>query len=222
MRAPLLLATVTFVVALGCASRPPCDETLAGPHGDPAQISSHVEPANVKLVHYVSFEMGPVQESLTGYMIVRAPDALRLYGMSETGQKAFDVALLRGKVTRIYRAPFLQHDAILDLIAKASEKIFLLRPKTTTPLERTDDGLVRTEGGVTWCWAGPDMHLRWVKGEKFSACFMDWSSESGVYAPRRIHFRSEEGQYPYELRMKLVDSKLLPAPPPDSVFEEKR
>ncbi len=178
--------------------------------GDVALIDSNVEPANVKLVHYVSFEMGPIQEALTGYMILRAPDALRLYGMSETGQKAFEVAVLRGKVTRLYRAPFLKDDRVLDLIADAAQKIFLLRKGHPS---RSD---------VEWFWGGRAMHLRWLKGNRFSACFMDWSSENGVYAPRRIHFRSEEGQYPYELKMKLIDSKLLPNPPPDAIFEAPR
>jgi hypothetical protein len=201
-----LALVIVIVIAIGCASRPPCDEPLDEPPGDVAQIASHVEPANVKLVHYVSFDMGPVQETLTGYMILRAPDALRLYGMSETGQKVFDVALLRGRVTRLYRAPFLKDDRLLDFVVAAAEKIFLLRPPRP---------------GVEFFHGGRAMHLRWLKGEKFSACFMDWSSDGGVYAPRRIHFRSEEGPYPYELRMKLIDAKVLPAPPPDSLFEPR-
>jgi hypothetical protein len=182
-----------------------------------------------------------MQESLTGYMILRAPDALRLYGMSETGQKAFDVAVLRGKVTRLYRAPFLKDDRVLDLIADAAQKIFLLRPVRDHRLTNGwavpiisgkqtghsyGDGYVERDPGnvpgVEWFWAGRETHLRWLQGDKFSACFMNWTSENGVYAPRRIHFRSEEGPYPYELKLKLIDSKLLPNPPLDSVFEAPR
>jgi len=214
MRLALLVALVALV---GCSSAPPCDEPLDEPPGDIALIGSHVEPANVKLVHYVSFDMGPVHETLTGYMILRAPDALRIYGMSETGQKAFEVSSLRGKVVRIYRAPFMKDDRILDLIVAAAEKIFLLRPGGREA-RRAARGYEASERGVRYFWAGRELHLRWLQGEKFSACFMDWSTESGVYAPRRIHFRSEEGPYPYELRMKLVDAKLLAAPAPDSLF----
>ena len=96
-----LLLVLVLVLVLGCSSRPPCDEPVRRTPGDVALVDSHVEPAYVKLVHYVSFEMGPIQETLTGYMIVRAPDALRLYGMSETGQRAFNVAVVRGEVRRI-------------------------------------------------------------------------------------------------------------------------
>lgn len=218
-----LVLVLVIVLVLGCSSRPPCDEPTPGPLGDIALVDSRREPANVKLVHYVSFEMGPIQETLTGYMIVRAPDALRLYGMSETGQRAFDVAVVRGKVNRIYRAPFLKDDRILDQIAGAAEKIFLGRPMygRAFGIDRRDEGYVVHEGGgaVEWFWAGPNVDLRWLRGDKFSACFMDWTTDNGVYAPRRIHFHSEEGRYPYDLRMKLVDAKLLPASPPDSLFE---
>src|SRR5581483_5666671 len=73
--------TMLFLVfALGCSSRPPCEEPVEDAPEGIVSIPLRV-PENMKLVHYVSFEMGPVQETLTGYMIVRAPDALRLYGM---------------------------------------------------------------------------------------------------------------------------------------------
>jgi hypothetical protein len=220
-----VLFVLVLSALLGCSSRPPCDEPLHEPPGDVALIGSHVEPANVKLVHYVSFEMGPIQEALTGYMVLRAPDALRLYGMSETGQKAFEVAVLRGKVTRLYRAPFLRDDRVLDLIVDAARKMFLLRPdatKASVSREKTSDGFLLDDGAVTYFWAGRNVDLRWLEASKFAACFMDWSTENGVYAPRRIHFRSEEGQYPYELKLKLIDAKLLPGPPPDAIFEAAR
>ncbi|MEZ0227913.1 MAG: hypothetical protein ACAI25_04760 [Planctomycetota bacterium] len=226
MKRPLVFAVLVLV--FGCSSRPPCDEPLDEGPGDVAAVTSS-EPRNVKLVHYVSFDMGPIQETLTGYMILRAPDALRLYGMSETGQKAFEVAVLRGKVTRLYRAPFLRDDRVLDLIANAAQKIFLLRPKTTrvnkdfkgVVVESVEGGTLCEQDDATYFWSRR-RDLRWLKGDKFSACFMDWITENGVYAARRIHFRSEEGQYPYELKLRLIDSKLLPNPPPDAIFEAPR
>lgn len=226
-RAALALAFAALV-ALGCSARPPCEEAITGPLGDVALIASNVEPANVKLVHLVTFEMGPVSETLQGYMILRAPDALRIYGMAETGQEAFDVAVLRGKVTRVYRAPFLKDDRVLDQIVHAAEKIFLIRPYwgpelgwCVASLERRENGFLLKNGWVDIFYAGPNLDLRWLQGEKFSACFMDWSREGGVYAPRRIHFHSDEGPYPYELRMKLTKATLLSAPPPDSLFEPR-
>ncbi|HZU99708.1 MAG TPA: hypothetical protein VFF73_23555 [Planctomycetota bacterium] len=215
-------------VLVACASRPPCEEPVEGPPGDPAQIESNVAAdfAPAKLVHLVTFEMGPMVESLEGYM-VRNGYRLRIYGMSETGQKAFDVAVAFGKVTRIYRAPFLKDDRLLDQIAFASEKIFVLRPWGTLagprpwvlPAERAEEGYVCTGADVRWCFSGPHLHLRWLQGKGYYACFMGWSTKTGVYAPERIHFHSDEGPYPYDLTMKLVAAKALETPPPDSLFE---
>jgi len=203
--------------AIGCdIYRTPCEEPVYGPVGDVALIVSQREPANAKYVHLVTFEMGEVSETLQGYMILRAPDALRIYGMTETGQEAFDVASVRGKVTKIYHAPFVKDDRVLDLIVGAAAKIFLERPRQRVTSSEWD------EGGVSWYWAGPNVDLHWIQGEKFSACFMDWSTEEGVYAPRRIHFHSEEGPQPYDLRMKLLKASVLPAPPPDSMFERPK
>jgi hypothetical protein len=186
--------------------------------GDIAFIVSRAEPANASYQHLVTFEMGPYSETLLGYMVLRAPDALRIQGMAETGPKAFDVAVRAGKVTRIYRAPFLKDDRVLDLIADAAAKIFLLRPATTTGLFRAHDGYMVEQDDMTFCWAGPRCDLRWLKGKNFSACFMDWSDRDGVRVPARIHFHSDEGPYPYDLSMKLNRVSALALPPPDETF----
>ncbi len=217
MRAASVLVLV-IVIVIGCSSRPPCDEPTPLPLGDIALVVSRAEPANAIYRHLVTFEMGPVSETLVGYMILRAPDALRIYGMTETGQKAFDVASLKGKVTRVYRAPFLKDDRVLDIIIEAAEKVFLLRPRTTVGVARSEDGYTLEQDDLTWCWAGPRSDLRWLKGEKFSACFMDWSDEGGVEAPRRVHFHSDEGPYPYDLRMKLLLVTPLGSPSSDETF----
>jgi hypothetical protein len=107
---------------------------------------------------------------------------------------------------------------VLDIIVQAAEKIFLLRPPTTKDLVRTEDGYTLERGDVTWCWAGLRSDLRWLEGRKFSACFMDWSEDGGVQAPRRIHFHSDEGPYPYDLRMKLLKVNVLAAPAADETF----
>ncbi len=221
----------SVAILLGCSSRPPCEEPVEGPPGDPATIASSVEaePKNAKYVHLVTFEMGPIVESLEGYML-RSGDRLRIYGMSETGQRAFEVASTRGRVTRIYRAPFLKDDRLLDQIALASEKIFLERPEfdyifmggregRSIHAERREEGYEVLNGPLRWCYAGPDLHLRWLQGKDYYVCFMGWSTKTGVYAPERIHFHSDEGPYPYDLTMKLVSAKALETPPPDSLFE---
>jgi hypothetical protein len=214
---------VLALVLAGCSARPPCEEPVLGtPPPDTTITATHREPAYAKEVHLVTFEMGPVVETLEGFMVLRAPDALRVYGMTETGQEAFDVAWVGtagvGRVERIYRAPFLKDDAVLDSIANAAAKIFLLRPPEGTPYERTERGFTRSVAGVTYFYGGTELHLSWLQAEKFSACFMDWSSENGFYAPRRIHFHSEEGPHPYDLRMKLVRATRLPGPPAESTF----
>ena len=134
---PALLLVTLFA---GCRSRPPCEEPILGtPPPDTTIVASHEEPPYAKEVHLVTFQMGPVLETLEGFMVLRAPDALRLYGMSETGQEAFDVAWVGtagvGRVERIYRAPFLKDDVVLDSIASAAAKIFLLRPLANVPFE---------------------------------------------------------------------------------------
>jgi hypothetical protein len=211
---------LVLALVLGCSTRPPCDEPTPGPLGDIALVVSSVEPANARYVHLVTFEMGPVSETLEGYMLLRAPDALRIYGMTETGQKAFDVAVLQGKVTRLYRAPFLKDDRVLDLVAQAAVKIFLLRPRSTVGVAPSNGGYALSEGEASFFWAGPRPDLRWLAGKRFSACFMDWSDVEGVRAPRRIHFHSDEGPYPYDLRMKLLRASALGGPAGDEVFRK--
>jgi hypothetical protein len=219
-----LLVGVAGVVALavsvvtGCSTRP-CAEPAQEPPGDVALVASSAEAPCAKLVHRLTFEMGRLRESLEGFTVVRAPDAVRVYGMTETGEEAFDVASLRGKVTRIYRAPFLQDDRVLDAIARAAARVFLLRPDPGSPVSRGGEGWTVNEKGVTWCWAGSDCDLRWLEGPGFSACFMDWSRKRGLNAPERIHCHSEEGADPCDLTMKLVKASVLATPPPDATFE---
>jgi hypothetical protein len=165
-------------------------------------------------------------------MIVRAPDALRLYGMTESGQRAFDVAWVSSggadRVVRIYRAPFLKDDRILDKIARASADIFLRRVPVdelghlSAVVSGREDRI--EQGGVTFFYGGLGHHLRWFEGRDFAACFMDWrrtgiSVAHPVYhAPRRIHYHSTEGPYPYDLTLKLLSVEPLEKAPPDSIF----
>jgi hypothetical protein len=203
---------LVLVLVLGCSSHPPCE-----PEGV-ALITTATEPANAKLVHLVTFEMGPFVETMTGYLILRAPDRLRLYGMTETGQRAFDVAWHgsptgEGKVVRIYRAPFLKDDHVLDEIARASARVFLLRPT------RASNEPEHEESGVTFAQHG--VALRWLQGKRYWACFQEWTDDFAVLAPRRVHFHSDEGPYPYDLRMKLLKAEKLATRPADSIFEPK-
>jgi hypothetical protein len=187
------------------------------------------ETPNAKLVHLVTFSMGPVVETLEGYMIVRAPDAFRLYGMTESGQRAFDVAWLSSaggeRVTRIYCAPFLKDERILDQIARATARTFLLRarpwgvPAAKALATPTEERIERD--GVTFFYGGAGGHLRWLEAETFSACYMDWTLHGDFFVPERIHYRSTEGPYPWTLTMKLIRAEALEKPPPDSLFAPK-
>jgi hypothetical protein len=210
---------------LGChdARQGPCEEPI-----EPSRLESTVEarePNATKLVHLVTFEMGPFVETMEGYMLVRG-NAVRLYGMTESGQRAFDVAWISSngheRVARIYRAPFLEDDRILDQIAHASARIFLLRPNPDHMYEVGPE-YVRVENGTRFFFGGIGSHLRWLEGPGFSACFMDWQLVGKepvlFYEPTRIHYHSDEGPYPYDLRMKLVRAEALEKPPPDSLFE---
>jgi hypothetical protein len=238
------LAGLLALLLVGChdARQGPCDEPIEPPaggiigmHGDEfPDPTAACEAPDAKLVHLVTFSMGPVTETLEGYMILRAPDSLRLYGMTESGQRAFDVACVtsNGKtlVNRIYRAPFLKDDRILDLVARATARIFLLRVRPLgAPAEHAGHGTeerVEREG-VTFFYGGYQDTLRWLEGPGFSACFMDWTSVTDeavvaphrILVPHRIHYRSTEGPYPYTLTMKLVRAEALAKPAPDSLFE---
>src|SRR5262249_49199627 len=114
-------------------------------------------------------------------------------------------------------------------IAKASARIFLLRAR-----KPGTDGFGEEkveEDGVTFFYGGFLHHLCWFEGPKFSACFMDWrrvgaldkplTGDAGFCVPTRIHYHSSEGEYPYDLRMKLIRAEVLEKPPPDSLFEAK-
>jgi hypothetical protein len=221
------LGLLGLTLLAACASRPPCDEHA--PTGTPEDprlaVKVPAEPRAAKLVHLVTFEMGPIVESLTGYAVVSAPGAFRLYGMSETGQRAFEVAYVKSgaapaRVARIYRAPVLRDDRILDQIARASARIFLERPPMI-PLERGDGIWTREHEGTTFAYAGPALDLWWMQGDKWSACFMDWTDQGGARVPERVIYRSDEGAYPYELRMKLTRAQVLTEPPAPQLFEPR-
>jgi hypothetical protein len=219
----LVLIGALLAGLLGChdARQGPCEEPIEPFQASPSADESH----QVKLVHLVTFEMGPFVETMEGYMIVRG-NAVRLYGMTESGQRAFDVAWISSheheRVVKIYRAPFLKDDRILDQIAKASARIFLLRPNPNH-LYETGPEYIREENGVRFFFGGVGSHLRWFEGPGFSACFMDWKpfgeDAKRFSAPTRIHYHSDEGPYPYDLRMKLIRAEALDKPPPDSLFE---
>lgn len=239
------LASLLATLLVGCRWRQgPCEEEiegasiLGGSEAPVQPIPTLREPASAKLVHLVTLEMGPVVETLEGYAIVRAPDALRLYGMTESGQRAFDVAWVssRGvaRTNRIYRAPFLRDDRILDLIARAASRAFLLRPSAPPPPSFYGSEHHVDEGGVTWFYGGYHDRLCWLEGDGFSACFLDWrlvgkldapldwgAADTGTCVPTRIRYRSTEGPYPYTLEMKLLRAEVLAAAPPDSMFEKK-
>jgi hypothetical protein len=211
------LAVLTLVLLTSCRSAP-CDEPIPPPSLGPPRDPTKLEEApHAKLVHLVSFEMGDVRETLTGYLVVKAPDRLRLHGMTETGQRAFDVAWVSERVLRLHRAPFLRDDRVLDEIARAAARVFLKRPSPHGTYETGERRIERD--GITYFYGGPRAHLRWLEGEGFSACFMDWDEAPGFYAPGRIHYRDETGRHPYELRFKLLRAEALPAPAPDSLFE---
>ena len=221
-----LVGTLLAAALLAGCSPPPCAEPIPADE-DAVAVP---EPRWARVQHLVTFEMGPIVESLQGYLILRQPDALRLYGMTESGQKAFDVAWVGSPlaalgpeaekhVVRFYRAPFLEDDRVLDQIAGAAAQVFLLRPEEGVALEPGEGGLVRRAEGVTWGFGTRGKRLRWLTGPGFSACFMDWRDEP-LTAPVRIHFRSERGRYPFELRLKLTKGEALAVAPRDALFRQ--
>lgn len=186
-------------------------------------------PRSFRSVHRFIITVAFGQFNLTGYVLVRQPDDIRLVGLADTGGKLFDVVQRRGEKPRVLRnaigldeewltdGPFL--DAVIMYLRGPSKSATLVQhgPNITGLVDHLSNGALQdyqfdanTGRLMREVIAFGDTCAREMTFSEYGT-FPDWSPPT----PRHIEIKNHEWDY----RLVIQVLKLEPSELTDAMFE---